>query len=152
MSGLILTEDFIAAFRAESHRPELAHNTHGTEFRLAQMLPEKKNGARGRFFITPHAVQRYIERYRPWISRERALEELILITSAARYVEPARSCGGGELWKGPRIGRKARQDIRSRLRFIVRDGANEGDLPQVVTVLSCPWVRTKAARLVETTQ
>lgn len=139
MTGTICTEDFIAAFRSEMFRPELAHETQGMEMRLAQSLPAKKRGARGRFFITPHAIKRYIQRYRPYISEERALEELILITSAGRYVEPARGCGGGELWKGPRIGRKARQDVRSRLRFVVRDAANEGELPQVITVLRRPW-------------
>lgn len=47
--------------------------------------------ARGRWFITPHAVRRYRERCRPGLSYERALGELIRLSEAAtfkRWVEP----------------------------------------------------------------
>lgn len=125
-------EDFIAAFRAEMMRPA-SHRTESFELREMQSR-SSRDGARGRFFVTPHAVRRYIERYRRGASYETALDELILLTSAGKHVGPSNSAGGGELWRGPRIGTKAKQDRRSRIRFVVANG-ERGELPQVLTVL-----------------
>lgn len=129
----IFTEDFIAAFRAEMAGPS-QHDTKTLEMRGAQSIPDPKSGASGRFFVTPHAVNRYRERLRQTVSYRVALRELILITSAGKYMGPTYD-GRGELWRGPRIGPKMRQDRRSRLRFVVCHG-ERGEKPQVVTVLA----------------
>lgn len=98
-----------------------------------------QTGAAGRFFVTPHAVHRFQQHYRPDASYNRALGELVRLTSAGRLVGPAKgeqlraAFGELELWRGPRVGTHARQSRVSRLRFIV--GRNESGLPQVVTVL-----------------
>lgn len=77
--------------------------------------------ARGKFFITPHAVRRFIERIRPDLSFERALGVLIDLSSRARRV---RGKGRGyEVWRTP---------SPERLRLIV--GPGEGALPAVITV------------------
>lgn len=131
---IIFDEGAIAAFRAEMRRPERAHETHAIEVREAQSLADPKRGATGRFFVTPHAVSRYRERYRQACGYRHALRELILITSAGKRVGPTHD-GRGEIWRGPRIGSKAKQDRRSRLRFVVCAGAH-GEKPQVVTVLA----------------
>lgn len=135
MSGF--NEDYVAAFRAEMQKPALAHRTHAMEFHRMQSIPLPKAGAKGQFFITPHAVQRYTERYRPGVTYEVALGELITLTSAATRVGTANN-GVGEVWRGPRIGPKSKQHRCSRLRFVVMAAANDngGELPQVVTVWS----------------
>lgn len=74
------------------------------------------------------------------LSFEAAREELIRIINAGAYVEPYRGLdrmGALEMWRGPKIGTVAKQDRRSRLRFVVGRGGN-GTLPQVVTVLGPP--------------
>lgn len=77
----------------------------------------------GRFFITPHAVRRYIERVRAGLSYEDALARLVTITEGAHRV---REIGDGvELWRGPK-------PERLRLRVSTRGPG----LPQVVTVLA----------------
>lgn len=131
---VVFTEDVLEAMRAEMRIPSRAHETYALEMREAQTLPAPRSGARGRFFITPHAVRRYIERVRPGISYHRALGELVIITSAGKRVGPTHD-GRGEMWRGPKIGTKAKQDRRSRLRFVVSRG-EPGELPQVVTVLA----------------
>jgi len=110
---------------------------------------EASGGANGRFFVTPHAVTRYIERIMqppgdvaaavadPGM-RAQALAQLIDLTSSGRYVDawtgdPGEGRGPFGLWRGPRVGTTGQPDRRSRLRFIV--GRGEGDLPAVVTVL-----------------
>jgi len=79
----------------------------------------------GRFFITPHAVQRYRERV-PGAERltyEQALAELIRESETAHFIKPLGN--GLDLWRG----RKPH-----RLRFRVSP-AVDGRLPQLVTVL-----------------
>jgi len=78
---------------------------------------------KGQVFITPHAVERYVERIRPGISYERALTELIAICERAHAVKEIEA--GLWLWRGPK-------PRRLRLRVSTRgDGA-----PQLVTVLT----------------
>ena len=77
--------------------------------------------AAGRFFITPHAVQRYRERAARSISYETALAELIQQSECAHRVKPMRD--GAELWRGPKP---------LRLRMIVMP--QKAGLPQLLTV------------------
>ena len=77
--------------------------------------------ARGRFFVTPHAVRQYQRRVRPELGYEDARAELIAISERARYVRPARD--GCEVWRTPRP---------ERLRLIV--GPGKGPLPALITV------------------
>lgn len=78
---------------------------------------------RGEWFITSHAVRRYIERIRPGISYERALGELIEISEGAHPVKEIEP--GLWLWRGPR-------PRRLRLRVSTK----EPGAPQLVTVLT----------------
>lgn len=56
--------------------------------------------ARGRWFVTPHAVRQYIQRVRPRLSFEEALEELVDLSWRAHRVK---EIGPGiALWRGPR--------------------------------------------------
>lgn len=89
----------------------------------------------GRFFITPHAVERYRTRIRRGLSYDEALSELIGLAAAGRRVRAYEAPGlvHAELWRGPRMGSQGDRDPRSRLRFVV--GFMPGGLPQVVTVL-----------------
>lgn len=82
----------------------------------------QKSGAKGPFFVTPHAVNRYRERVHRGISYERALGELIEQAGRAHYVKDYHS---GQYWRGPKP---------MRLRLIVQNSSG-GKLPQVVTVL-----------------
>ena len=99
----------------------------------------------GKFFITPHAVHRYIEHVRPEATYAQALEDLQYITSNGTSKGPYQGVKltqqhpdkSLELWRGPRIGPHSQQNRRSRLRFVV-GYANYGPLPQVVTVLPIP--------------
>lgn len=82
--------------------------------------------ARGPWFITPHAVARYIERCRPGLTYEKALEELIAHAETARYLRPVTVGNHGrcELW---------RTRDRRNWRLIV--SREKPGLPQLVTVL-----------------
>jgi len=93
----------------------------------------------GRFFVTPHAVHRYIERIRPGLGYEEARAELIALAAEARLVRPYLTPGlpPAELWRGPRVGPASAKDRRSRLRFVVTPGTRAGGLPAIVTVLPC---------------
>lgn len=86
----------------------------------------------GRWFITPHAVRRYIERC-PGARRltyEQAFGQLISESELAHLVK-ARRNPGEELWRGGKP---------HRLRFVVARG--NGGLPQLVTVLrGCDTIR-----------
>lgn len=82
----------------------------------------QKSGAKGPFFITPHAVNRYRERVHRGISYERALGELIEQAWRAHYVKDYHA---GQYWRGPKP---------MRLRLIVAPSTGD-ELPQVVTVL-----------------
>lgn len=75
----------------------------------------------GPWFITPHAVQRYIERCRPRASYEEALHELVELSRGAVRKKTLES--GAELWRGPKP---------LRLRMVVDRG--NGGAPQLVTV------------------
>ena len=84
-----------------------------------------KTGARGKFFVTEHAIARYIERFRPGLDRRDALSELIAISSAA---EKLRTCPDGtEVWRGLKAAPV------SRLLFLVAQ-RSEGLLPAISTV------------------
>lgn len=75
----------------------------------------------GRWFITPHAVQRYRQRVRE-CSYEEALAVLVDWSERAHYVKQRND--GAELWRGPKP---------LRLRLVV--GKREDGAPQLVTVL-----------------
>lgn len=77
----------------------------------------------GPWFITPHAVHRYIERVRPHLTYERALSDLIEESRRAHAVKEIQP--GLWLWRGgkPR-----------RLRF--RVSVMGSGAPQLVTVLT----------------
>jgi hypothetical protein len=78
--------------------------------------------ARGRFFVTPHAVRRFQERYLDSSGTfSVALSELIELCETAHYVK---TVGDYELW---RTGKPSRIRLR-----IMRGNAG---LPQVVTVV-----------------
>lgn len=114
-------------------RGAVAPRTASIELAEMQSRPER-TGAVGKFFVTPHAVTRYIERVRPGIERAQALRELIYIGELAHKVGPYRGLRGLgvelEFWRGPRFG-NLRQ---SKLRFVVAPGSGS-ELPQIVTVL-----------------
>ena len=78
--------------------------------------------ARGRWFITPHAVRRYVERCRPGLSYERALGELVEASEAAKLVREIEP--GILLYVGPKP---------HRWRYRVATGGT--GLPQLLTVL-----------------
>lgn len=65
-------------------------------------------GAVGPWFVTPHAVQRYIERVEPGLSYEVALGRIISDSAGAHRVKQLDQ--GAELWRGPKP---------RRLRYIV---------------------------------
>lgn len=87
-----------------------------------------KTGAVGRFFVTPHAVRRYRERFRPSVSFEQARTELTQLTTLAKLVRT--DADGCEMWRGPKLGKLK----VSRIRFLV-SRKSEGELPVVITVL-----------------
>lgn len=113
---------------------------------------------RGRFFVTPHAVEKYRKHYVPRLSYGAALEDLVLLTSSGKRVGPylgkqlPKKYPGLrlEVWRSARIGPIHRQDRRSRLRFVV--GYGPGELPQVITVLSNGSCATKDGPRVATTR
>ena len=74
---------------------------------------------RGRWFITPHAVRRFIARINPGDTYEQALEQLIAMSERAHRtrVRP----DGTEEWRGPK-------PLRLRFR-VTREG-------QLLTVLA----------------
>lgn len=91
----------------------------------------------GKFFVTPHAVRRYIERIQPDLGYEAALGEVIKLVEEARYIRPYANPGlpPGQLWRGPPVGPRSANDRRSRLRFVVVPNERPGYLPAIVTVL-----------------
>lgn len=76
---------------------------------------------KGPWFITNHAVERYIQRWRPGHTRSKALRELIEASNRAQPKGILES--GAQLWRGPRP---------MRIQMIVSSG-HDG-LPQLVTV------------------
>jgi hypothetical protein len=83
-----------------------------------------KEGARGRWFVTPHALQRWREHFDRRSAALVALDHLIAECESAHFVKALDT--GAQLWRGaqPR-----------RARFVVSVGS-EGSLPALVTVLS----------------
>lgn len=77
--------------------------------------------ASGRWFVTPHAVRRYITRVHPWMTYEQALSAIIKDSMRAHFV---RADHGSELWRGPKPHR-----VRYRI------ASREAGLPQLITVL-----------------
>jgi hypothetical protein len=115
---------------------------------MPPIAPVARGGARGRFFITPYAVARYLERVRPSLATRAALEELIGLTSDEEavckgdYLWPGLRAAVGpdvklELWRGPRRRRGPTELAQSRIRFVVAyaPGEQADHLPQVITVL-----------------
>lgn len=84
-----------------------------------------KTGAIGRFYVSPHALDRYVERVRPRLPRAAALRELVAISSAAEKLRTFED--GDELWRGPNTG------PAPRLLFLVAP-QSEGRLPVIRTV------------------
>lgn len=79
--------------------------------------------AAGRFFWTPHAVRRAVDRLWSGLDYEAALVRLVKAGETAHFV---RRQGNGDLW------RAARPD---RFRFIVGEQDDRG-LPPVLTVIA----------------
>jgi hypothetical protein len=77
----------------------------------------------GRWFITPHAVRRYIMRVRPGLTYEQGLGELIQLSERAHYVKNLDN--KAQLWR-------AGKPIR--LRFVVIPSTR--GLSALVTVLT----------------
>jgi len=84
--------------------------------------------ATGRFFITPHAVRRFIKRVRPGASYNEALGELIRLSDGAHLVKRVVGDYGDdvEIW---RTGKPL------RMRLVVAPTSNEWSKGAVVTVL-----------------
>jgi len=80
--------------------------------------------ASGRWFITPHAVRRYRERFAPGSTYEEALAELIRASMVARRVKVLPT--GLVLYRGPKP---------RRLRFFLQEDVAPPALPVLVTVL-----------------
>lgn len=79
--------------------------------------------ASGRWFATPHAVERYRE-ITPGLTYEAALADLVRASEDAHVVRTLPT--GALLCRGPRP---------RRLRYVVRNPSELGALPQLVTVL-----------------
>ena len=80
--------------------------------------------ASGHWFITPHAVRRYIDRFAPRATYEEALSALIRLSAEARRVKTLPT--GLVLYRGPRP---------RRLRCFLQEGVKDHALPVLVTVL-----------------
>ena len=78
----------------------------------------------GQWFITPHAVQRYRERFASRATYEEALSELIRASVTARRVKVLPT--GFVLYRGPKP---------RRLRFFLQEDVAPLALPVLVTVL-----------------
>jgi hypothetical protein len=76
----------------------------------------------GNWFVTPHAVRRYIERVDGSLSYEQALAELVCWSQKARRVKELRP--GVWLYRGGKP---------KRLRFRVAE--NDNGAPQLLTVM-----------------
>lgn len=83
--------------------------------------------AAGRWFITPHAVERYRERIEPGLTYDEALGRLVALSEGAHFVREKVTVDFGrvEIWRGPKP---------TRLRCYVVPG-REGELDVLVTVL-----------------
>jgi hypothetical protein len=79
----------------------------------------------GRWFITPHAVRRYIERVDRRAGYEQALAELVRFSEVARPVK--------EISPGVWLFRSGKP---LRLRFRVATDQRDGEAPQLLTVMA----------------
>jgi hypothetical protein len=79
--------------------------------------------ARGKWFITPHAVHQYIKRVHPELTYREAQTVLIRLSELARKVKELEP----SLWlyRGPKP---------ERVRCLVAEAKAEGELPQLVTL------------------
>jgi len=91
-----------------------------------------REGATGRWFVTPHAVRAYARRHLRWTGADiampdalyrKALAEIIKESATAKFVRALP--GGGQLWRGAR-------PRKHRFVVIETDGP---DLPALATVL-----------------
>jgi hypothetical protein len=82
---------------------------------------------RGRWFIAPHAVRRFIERAWPGATYEEALDRLIELSEVARLVR-ADHTPGVDLYRTP-----AEPGGRGRIRLLV--SRRLPGAPQLVTIL-----------------
>lgn len=82
----------------------------------------------GRWFITPHAVRRYIERVRPGLDYEQALAEITEHSLTARRVKEI--APGIDLWRGAK-------PLRLRFRVAADQRRPDGSFgkPQLLTVM-----------------
>ncbi|MFY9825577.1 MAG: hypothetical protein WAM82_29655 [Thermoanaerobaculia bacterium] len=78
----------------------------------------------GSWFITPHAVEKYIQRFAPRFTYEEALGALIRESTHARRVKVLPT--GLVLYRGPKP---------RRLRFFLQENVEAPALPVLVTVL-----------------
>lgn len=81
--------------------------------------------AKGRWFISPHAVRQYQMRVEPWLSYRQALGRLIRHSMDAHHVRQLHD-DGTELWRGPRP---------HRLRFVVAPPDSSRELRALLTVM-----------------
>lgn len=88
---------------------------------LSVVRRNSAGGAIGRWFITPHAVHRYIQRVRPMATYEQALNDLVRLSETAHLV---RRDGDTEHWRAK----------GKRLRF--RVAPSSGELSVLMTVLT----------------
>jgi hypothetical protein len=84
---------------------------------------KQMSGASGKFFVTPHAVQRYRERVHRGITYEQALSEVIAAAATAHAVKEYR--GGAQYYRCSRT--------FGRLRLLVNN--KQPGKPQIVTIL-----------------
>lgn len=105
----------------------LGSSTVAFEFRTLHQAPEAPVGAAGRWFVTPHAVRRYIERIDPSMSYERALGAIIqdgIKAHRIRSLPATETLATCELWRGPKP---------RRLRYYIFEMGGPG-LPVCATV------------------
>lgn len=81
-----------------------------------------KTGAAGRWFVTPHALDRYREHVRSDSPGGALLRRLLTEAEKAHFVKALDN--GPQLWRGP---------PPRRLRFIV-SVCSDGTLPSLITV------------------
>lgn len=83
--------------------------------------------AAGRWFVTPHAVERYVERIEPGLTYDEALGRLVALSERAHFVREKVTVDFGrvEIWRGPKP---------TRIRCYVVPGG-EGEMDVLVTVL-----------------
>lgn len=111
-------------------------------FAEAQRRYPRRAGAAGQFFVTPHAIERWMERVGPENTYEAALGACIHLSDKATKIGPAApdpdTGEARDLWEG--------RDAHGRaVRFIVGYRAHPGidsALPQMVTILPLDAVPT----------